>query len=187
MMKVRTVFCRLGILVFAFGLIIGSGRLWNAHKYPFGRSHCCDKALMFALMAYADAHNGAFPSGEATPEASLSLLFKAKLADANLLRGKSVAEATVAGILNGGKLLGPESCGWHYVEGLHKDDDPRLAIFWDKEGLDHNGGRLANGGHIVWYLNFDHPHISASEWSKFLAEQEGLHKERLKKQTKSGS
>ena len=53
--------------------------------------------------------------------------------------------------------------------------------------LDHNGGRLANGGHIVWYLNFDHPHISASEWSKFLAEQEGLHKERLKKQTKSGS
>ena len=87
----------------------------------------------------------------------------------------------------GRKLLGPESCGWHYVEGLHKDDDPRLAIFWDKEGLDHNGGRLANGGHIVWYLNFDHPHISASEWSKFLAEQEGLHKERLKKQTKSGS
>ena len=177
-MKVRTIFRGLGLFAALLGLIVGLAAWRKTHTYPFGHSHCCDKALMLALMNYAEKHDGSFPSGEATPEASLSLLYQAGLADANLLRGKSVPETTVEEILSGGKLLGPESCGWHYVEGLRKDDDGRIAIFWDKEGLDHNGGRLSNGGHIVWFLNYDHPHIPASEWPKFLVDQKERHQVR---------
>jgi len=140
---------------------------------------------MLALQHYADTHGGAFPAGEATPEASLSLLFKAELADADLLRGKTVPYSVVKEILDRGQLLGPDSCGWHYVEGLRTDDDPRIAIFWDKAGLGHNGELLAGGGHIVWFVKSNHPHIPASEWSKFLAEQEELLKERAKKNTEA--
>lgn len=152
----------------------------DSAKYPFGHSHCCDKALYFALMNYAERHNGDFPSGRGTPEASLSLLYAEQLADANLLRGKSVPEKTVQEILDRGELLDPESCGWHYVEGVNKDDDGRLALFWDKEGLDHNGGRLPGGGHIVWFLDSAHLHIMAAEWPSFLAEQKKLHQQREK-------
>ena len=152
----------------------------DSANYPFGHSHCCDKALYMALLSYADRHNGDFPSGEGSPEASLSLLYAEQLADANLLRGKSVLENTVQEILDRGELLDPESCGWHYVERLNKDDDGRLALFWDKEGLDHNGGRLAKGGHIVWFLNSEHPYITAAEWPGFLAEQKKLHQQREK-------
>jgi len=179
----RTVARNSLFVVLAFGLIAGFAAWRNVVNYPFGRSHCCDKALRFALENYAETHGGEFPTGEASPEASLSLLYKAGLADANLLRGKSVPESTVEEILTNGKLLGPESCGWHYVEGLRKGDDGRIAIFWDKAGLGHNGNLLADGGHIVWYLNFDHPHIPAAEWPKFLAEQKELHDQRGQLQT----
>ena len=125
---------------------------WCRHHYPYGMSHCCDLLLHDALREYATSHGGAFPSGEATPEASMSLLYREKcndrrLADEVLLRGKTVPESVVREILERGQLLTPETCGWHYVEGLRLDDDPRLALFWDKVGLDHNGGLLADGGH----------------------------------------
>lgn len=171
-----------GVAILIVGAVLsafGMAQWHQAASYPFGWSHCCDKGLYLALRNYSDVHGGAFPAGEATPEASLSLLYRQDLADANLLRGKSVPESTVQEILDRGELLGPESCGWHYVEGLHQNDDGRIAIFWDKEGLDHNGRKLSGGGHIVWFLNSDHPHITDNEWAKFLAEQELLHKARL--------
>ena len=110
---------------------------WRYH-YPYGFSHCCDVILPGALQEYARTHGGAFPTGEATPEASLSLLYREKasygrLADERLLRGKTVPESVVKKILERGELLTPDTCGWHYVEGLRTDDDPRLALFWDKE------------------------------------------------------
>jgi hypothetical protein len=49
------------------------GYAWWRHHYPYGMSHCCDLCLSSALHDYAATHGGAFPAGEATPEASLSL------------------------------------------------------------------------------------------------------------------
>src|SRR5262245_27795913 len=96
------------------------GAAWWRDRYPLGWSHCCDKQLMMALLMYADQHGGWFPKGEATPEASLSLLHREDpgLVTANLLRGKTVPEAAVQARLGAGELLTPETCGWHYVEGL---------------------------------------------------------------------
>jgi hypothetical protein len=144
--------------------------------YPYGPSHCCDKGLMIALIAYADQHNGWFPKGEASPEASLSLLYRddPTAVDANLLRGKTVPEADVLARLEAGKLLTPETCGWHYVEGLRKGDDPRLALFWDKVGLGHNGEQLRQGGHWVCRVSSDIEYIPESQWEAFLDEQKQL-------------
>lgn len=162
--------------VAAVVVLAASAVAYYRHHYPYGRSHCCDKQLSMALLTYADRHDGWFPRGEATPEASLSLLHRdqQELCTANLLRGKTVPESAVRERLEGGQLLTPETCGWHYVEGLRKDDDPRLGLFWDKVGLGHNGERLAGGGHFVGFVNGTIQYIYGDEWDAFLTEQAGL-------------
>jgi hypothetical protein len=167
------------LLAIAVVVVTAIAAAWSnylRHRYPYGWSHCCDKQLMNALLQYADRHGGWFPKGEATPEASLSLLHRDDpvSADANLLRGKTVPEPVVAARLTASELLTPETCGWHYVEGLRKDDDHRLALFWDKVGLGHNGERLSDGGHWVCLVGGSIDYVSGDRWESFLAEQEQL-------------
>ena len=56
-------------------------------------------------------------------------------------------------------------------KGLRKDDDPRLALFWDKVGLGHNGEQLRDGGHWVCFVGSEIEHIPEAQWEAFLAEQ----------------
>jgi hypothetical protein len=108
-------------------LLAGGGWLYYRWVYPYGWSHSCDKGLMFALHQYAEDHGGAYPTGKATPEASLSLLYP-KYANEYLLQGKTVPIDLVKATLERQGWLGPDTCGWHYVEGLTLDDDRRLAL-----------------------------------------------------------
>jgi hypothetical protein len=162
--------------IVAAGMTILMGFAYHRYHYPYGWSHCCDKILANELLRYADEHDGWFPRGEASPEASLSLLYRQDSDLADLLRGKTVPAAVVRARLETGELLTPETCGWHYIEGLRKDDDPRLALFWDKAGLGHNGERLNDGGHYVCFVGGmgSIKFISGERWDQFLAEQEQL-------------
>jgi hypothetical protein len=164
----------------AVGAAVGAalataGFAYHHSRYPHGWSHCCDKQLMMALLDYADRHDGWFPKGESSPEAALGLLHREnpELVTANLLRGKTVPEAAVRTRLEAGERLTPETCGWHYVAGLRRDDDRRLALFWDKAGLGHNGERLPEGGHFVCRIG-GIEYIAGDQWEAFLAEQERL-------------
>jgi len=159
------------VVIAVLGILVGSAYGCYRHYYPFGLSHRCDKGLWFALREYADAHGGRFPSGEATPEASLSLLGPGS---ANLLCRRDVPLKVVQGMLDRGELLTPETCGWNYVEGLRLDSDSRLALFWDKEGLDEMGGRPDQGGHFVSLVGWPYNYIPASEWGSFLRDQQQL-------------
>lgn len=138
-----------------------------------------------ALLDYADNNGGNFPAGKATPEASLSLIHPTcEHGYAYLLCGKTGSESVAQEILNQGKRLGPDTCGWNYVEDLRSDDDPRLAQFWDKEGLGHNGQRLSDGGHIVMFVSGISEYIPATQWDEFLAEQKELFAQRKNWQKK---
>jgi hypothetical protein len=171
------------VLLSVVAALFLAGRLYYAWFYPFGWSHRCDKGLAMALLNYANNNGGAFPAGELTREASLSLLYP-KYSDANELRGKTVPEQVVQAILDKGERLGPDTCGWHYVEGLRIDDDFRLAFAWDKAGLGHNGGRLSGGGHIVVFLDGHTKHVPAAEWDNFLARQNQLFEDAAQKRAK---
>jgi hypothetical protein len=57
---------------------------------------------------------------------------------------------------------------------MTKGDDGKIAIFWDKIGLGHNGQRLARGGHSVYFLNGQHDVVTEEEWPQFLEEQAKL-------------
>jgi hypothetical protein len=161
------------LIVAVLAGVVGSGWLYYRWQYPYGWSHSCDKQLMFALHQYAEEHGGAYPAGEATPEASLSLLYPT-YANENVLQGKTVSLDVVKGILERGDRLGPDTCGWHYIEGLRLDDDRRLAICWDKVGLGHNGERLLDGGRTVLFVNLHCEYIAGAKWQEFLEEQEKL-------------
>jgi len=167
---------RAAALVIVLPIIVASlgYGLWR-QQHPYGLSHCCDLQLGSALRQYASTNGGWLPAGEKTPEASLSLIYGAvPWVNANVLRGKTVPEAAVQACLDRGERLTPETCGWHYVEGLREDDDANLAVCWDKIGLDHFGGSLPDGGHTVLYLSGSHGTIPAAEWSNFLDQQQKL-------------
>jgi len=149
-------------------------RVWYREHYPYGWSHSCDSQLDCALRQYAQTQGGWFPKGEATPEASLSLLYREGLANEWLLHGKTAPRQLVKEILERGDLLGPETCGWHYVEGLRLDDHPQLALFWDKVGLGHNGERLSTPGRWVYFGGGSREFIPADQWEAFLEGQRRL-------------
>lgn len=155
--------------------VLGVGwYVYHRHNYPYGWSHCCDKQLHNSLTYYAEKHGGWFPRGEATPEASLSLMYRdnPEYTPPNLLRGKTIPLEVVRARLEAGELLTPETCGWHYVEGLRQDDNRKLALFWDKIPLGHNGERLTGGRWV--HLIGDLDYIPDDKWDEFLTEQARL-------------
>ncbi len=172
-MRSKVRFWLLGIPI-TTALVIGVWVIHHNHRYPYGWSHCCDKQLFFSLQEYADGHNGWFPRGEESPEASLSLIYRQNPELVNLLRGKTVPEEMVRERLESGQLLTPETCGWHYVEGLRNDDNPALALFWDKASLGHNGERIPEGSHIVCFISGTTDIIPGDRWNDFLSEQNRL-------------
>lgn len=171
----KIVLCVLAVVVGIGAVGLRAFWRWN---YPYGHSHCCIDVMMFALQQYADEHGGRYPDGEASPEASLSLLCKGNYADAYTLSGMTVPPDVAKAILNAGGFLGPESCGWHYVEGLTKADDRRIGMLWCKQPLGHNGERTRDGGRQVLRVNWSPEWVSGKDWPAFLAEQERLMSQR---------
>jgi hypothetical protein len=53
-----------------------------------------------------------------------------------------------------------------------------IVEFWDKAGLDHNGGLMPDGGHLVLFVKDGRKHIPEAEWEKFLEDQRRLLAER---------
>jgi hypothetical protein len=156
-------------------LMLAIGIYSQLPSYPYGWSHCCLKGLGLALLQYAKEHGGHFPAGGGCPEASLSLLYREKYdIDAYTLCGKTKSAEAAREILERGELLGPDTCDWHYVEGLTLSDDPQLALVWDKVGLGHNGQRLSDGGHSIWRVGGLEEVIPDSEWPQFLEDQKRL-------------
>lgn len=159
------------ILAVLVVLLAGSYGFYR-HRFPYGMSHSCILQFASALQMYAEENNGFFPAGQSSPEASLSLLHRTQLVPAEVLRGKTVPKMAVDKILRGGGVLGPETCGWHYVEGLNTNDDSRIALIWDKVGLGHDGQNIDY--HEVLFLDGRRQFIPKSRWNSFLAEQSEL-------------
>ncbi|MHB8974913.1 MAG: hypothetical protein ACYC4N_31175 [Pirellulaceae bacterium] len=156
-------------------MLVGAVYGWHRYNYPYGFSHCCLKQIGLALHNYAEQHDGRFPAGGGCPEASLSLLYRGDYGiNGCTLCGKTKSPEAAQEILERGELLGPDTCDWHYVEGLTLSDDYRLALVWDKVGLGHNGQRLPHGGHSVCRRDGSEEVIPASEWQQFLDEQAQL-------------
>ncbi len=155
------------------GLAVAMGIYYKA-KFPYGQSHCCISGMEGSLEMYAEEHVGHYPTGEASPEASLSLLCRSNYLDAYTIRGMTVPEKTVKTILESGGLLGPDTCGWHYTDGLTRADDQRIALLYCKQPLGHNGERTKDGGRQVVFVGGNIEWISGEKWPSFIQEQKEL-------------
>src|SRR6185437_874944 len=133
------------IILVVFAALAVTAVIYYKMKYPYGESHCCIINMMSSLETYAGDHAGHYPAGESTREASLSLLCRSNYINAYTIRGMTVPEKTVRNILDAGGLLGPDTCGWHYSDGLTRADDPRIALLYCKQPLGHNGQRTKDG------------------------------------------
>ncbi|SRR6266404_9619441 len=150
------------------------------YYFPYGYTHCCDKQLMTALESYAGDHDGAFPSGEKSAEASLSLLHP-KYATVDLIKGKTSSLDQALKNVERDGCLDAETCSWHYVEGLSLTDDPRFALFWDREpGLGHFGQRFRDGSRTVFFVNGASRTVPLSDWDEFLRQQDILWQQKKK-------
>lgn len=166
---------------FAVGTFLGVAAVGGVLALLGGRRGGPDegeaaRAIQTALRNYAERHDGWFPRGEASPEASLSLLHRENpgLVTANVLRSPTVPEAVAQVRLESGELLAPGTCRWHYVEGLRSDDDPRLALFWEKTALNRTESLLYPGGCRVFFVGGGVEHVALERWEEFLAAQEWL-------------
>jgi hypothetical protein len=162
----------------AVGVLAIWAVVYNRTTYPYGASHCCIIGINMALLNYAEEHGGKFPAGEASPEASLSLLNGPNYIDPsegpNLLRGMIISEKIARRALEKDGHLGPDSCGWHYEPGLTRADNPKLALLWCKSALGHNGQRMKDGGREVVFVGSGIGWVSGDKWPAFLQEQKTL-------------
>lgn len=163
----------LGVFVlFGFG-----ARAWYRTAYPYGNSHSCSKAVGLALRMYAQDNGNWFPHGGRTPEESLSFVCTNNddYGARTLLGGKHVPQSVVDTALKNNGVLSPVSCGWHYIEGLREDDNPELAVAWDKKvGLNHNGRLTKDLQCEVILLVGSTLHMSKKDWPAFCAKQKEL-------------
>ncbi len=149
---------------------------WS-NQFPYGHSHSCSKVLGSTLRHYAEDQAGWLPNGGATPEQSFSLIWTNgdPYSVRDILRGKNLAQADIDAALARDGFLSPQSCGWHYVEGLREDDDPKLAVVWDRTtGLDHNGRRRSGLIHEVIMLDGSMHLIFEGKWKEFVETQRKL-------------
>lgn len=174
----RGVLVRIFLAVLAAAIVgaaVAGGLMYHFWKYPFGKSPHAAPALYAALCAFAETHEGRFPAGGLTPEASLTTLYaEGFLQDPVVLRGKCVPVAVVQDVLQRGAKLDPATCGWHYEEGLGPSDDARLALAWDKFGLGPDGGRVFRGGCEVLFVDGSTRVIRDYLWVEFTREQSAL-------------
>ena len=152
-------------------------QVWFKPKYPYGSPHACGKMLGLGLRLFAKDHDGWFPYGGSTAEESLSLLctnqdpYRIRL----LMRGKHLPQAVVDEALARDGVLGPVSCGWHYVEGLHQEDSPSLAIVWDRvTGVNHFGQWSKSLRCEVTLVDGSQQQISVKKWPEFIQQQKEL-------------
>lgn len=133
---------------------------------------------MSALTLYASEHNGWYPRDAATPLESLRCITN-EFGDAALLAGISGNREEAIRRAFAGLPIDETVSSWVYFPGFRNDDDPELAIIWERAaGVRFNGSRA--DGHAVGFVGGAHRQIRQANWQEFLKEQEALRKKILR-------
>jgi hypothetical protein len=163
------------------------GAIWGLYRweYPFGARTCRLPCMIMSLHRYAYAHDGWYPKEGKTRLDSLRVL----LGDGekgnyigvpDLLAGISGNEEETRKRFFAGTPIDETVSSWVYFPGFRSDDDPQLAIIWERQqGICFNGSRA--DGHAVGFADGHHEQIPQARWPAFLKEQEALRQTTLAK------
>ena len=132
--------------------------------------------LYLEACQYASEHGGFFPATPQGGATSLQMLYPGYCHTGKELAGLTGdIDAVVATMRTGGSLSTNQS-SWIYVgDGLKLSDNPRLALFWERQsGVFPSGERSRRAGRSVMLLSGTITNVPAERWSQFMNEQQRL-------------
>lgn len=150
---------------------------FHRYHYPHGLRSGKLTSFMGVLTHYAMDHGGRYPEGGATPLGSLQKLYPQYAS--RELAGMSGSESAAEKCLREGKTIETNISSWVYFPGFSTNDDPRIALIWEREaGIFVNGGRAE--GHAVGFVGGGYDQVPPKDWPQFLKLQEALRAKVLK-------
>lgn len=141
--------------------------------HPYGARPACMPCVLAALQQYAREHERKFPDTDGTPLDALRLIYPRYLTDGRLLAGISGNRKMVEFALRDQARITEEMSSWTYWPGLGMDDNPEMAVIWEKRpGIGFNGKRA--NGYCVGFVNGSFRQIPEHRWVDFLETQSKL-------------
>jgi hypothetical protein len=164
-----------GLLRFTVVFLLMAACVGCYGRYPYGTRDGYLPRTLYALRDYARDHDGWFPRDGSDGPRSLQRLYPGYLTDPTLLAGISGEREGVVHRLRSGGSLGEDVCSWVYWPGFRLDDDPGVAVLWERQAGVRFNGRSSNvGGHAVGFLDGRHRQVAEADWPRFVEEQEAL-------------
>ncbi|MCL4181736.1 MAG: hypothetical protein KJ072_28875 [Verrucomicrobia bacterium] len=146
-------------------LVAVIGLLVERWRYPYGRRAACLPMMTMGLTRYAAEHDGWLPKGGITPLASLQQLYPRYVEYAGHFAGLTGDIDLTRDVLVRGGTLTSNLSSWCYIPGFHEDEDPPVAVLWDRvDGLRWNAMRAARGSQAVGFSDGSQRQVSAEEW-----------------------
>src|SRR5690349_20218078 len=149
---------------------------WYRWEFPYGQRPCALPCTMQGLWMYANQHERWFPS-QTNSSNTLDLLRELVpgYVAPGVLAGVSGNVSKVRQCLETGRAIDSSISSWVYWQGFRADDDPRLAIIWERaEGVNGIGQRSLSGGHAVGFADGTYRQIAKTDWAAFVKSQEVL-------------
>lgn len=158
--------CRTAVVVAGVVCLVAViGLLVERWRYPYGRRAACLPMMTMGLTLYAAKHDGWLPKGGITPLTSLQQLYPMYVDYAGHLAGLTGDIDLTRDLLVRGGTLTSNLSSWCYTPGFREDEDPPVAVIWDRAGgLRWNAMRAARGSRAVGFSDGSHRQVSAEEW-----------------------
>jgi len=160
-------------------VLAGVAVLFYHHHYPYGARPACLPVLLEALRSYSLENGGAFPDSRTEPLEALRMLYPKHLPDCQPIAGLSGDRELLKKHIADGSKLDEAASSWVYWPGLRFDDNPDMALIWErKPGLRFNGSRAQ--GHEVGFIGGYIRQVPDAQWETFLKEQEQMREKAIK-------
>jgi hypothetical protein len=158
----------------AFLILVAISFGYYRYLFPYGYRPCCMPCTMLGLFAYAYDHQGWYPETNGPGVNSLELLYPKYLGVE--LAGLTGNRSVVMHQLELGQDMGDASTSWIYFPGFSTNDNPKIAMIWERQkGVLFDGRRAA--GHAVGFVDYSFRMIDDSDWPSFTNEQARLRQE----------
>lgn len=158
-----------GIVTLAILTQIGLYR----RQFPHGSRPAYLPIMLQALNSYSAANQGRYPQGNGSSFVALSELYPSYVVYEGPLAGLSGDRDVLKRDLAKGFGLSSNCCSWIYWPGFRSDDDPEIALIWNREsGIGFNGEKMS--GHAVGFIRGDMRQVPDRQWDEFVKRQEIL-------------
>lgn len=151
-------------------------------QFPHGSRPACLPIMLQALSTYSASNQGKYPYGNGSSFAALLELYPSYLVYSEPLAGLCGDRELLKRDLAKGFGLSSNSCSWIYWPGLRSDDDPEIALIWEREsGIGFNGQKMS--GHAVGFIGGDMRQVPDRDWDEFVRRQEIVRGNALRNRT----